>query len=130
MWLAATNKLIDTDASHDWLMMTDKQTFTDMPDPLPSNSTSIIGEELSMARLLNIKKLNSKIGIYYDTKIVNGQPVESNFHYSDVAYIVQDDIGIVKYVIAICFSGNTDRPARVLKDLAFELATIIESEHI
>jgi|GEM_PF-4446755 len=130
MWLAATKKLIDQEASEDWLMMTDKQTFTDQPNPIPSNSTTIIGEKLFREEHLNIKKLNSKIGIYYETNTVNGQQVDSNFHYSDVANIIQNDIGLVKYVIAICFSGTNDRPARVLKDLAFELATIIESEHI
>ena len=130
MWLAVNKKLIDLEASEDWLMMTDKQTFTDQQNPIPSNSTTIIGEMLFREQNLNIKKLNSKIGIYYETKKVGGQEVDSNFHYSDVANVVQNDIGLVKYVIAICFSGNTDLPARVLKELAFELATVIESEHI
>jgi hypothetical protein len=131
MWLAATKKLIDREASEDWLMMMDKQRMTNQPAPrIPIFTTSLAGEELYNKQNLNILKMQSKIGIFYKTKKVNNQDVDYDFHYSDVVNIEQDDVGLVKYVFAICFSGLTDRPARVLKDLAFEMATIISSEHL
>ncbi|MFC5412209.1 hypothetical protein ACFPMF_22985 [Larkinella bovis] len=130
MWLAANLKLIDADASKDWLLMMDKPDYTDQADPIPSYTRSFIGDELDRTQHLTLKKLNSKIGIYYKVTVINGQEHYSDFHYSDVANIVQNDIGLVKYVIAICFSGLTDNPPQVLQDLAFELATIIESAHM
>ncbi|MBX3252640.1 MAG: hypothetical protein KF862_00760 [Chitinophagaceae bacterium] len=129
MWLAAAKQLIDVEASEDWLLMMDKETYTDKPAPVPVFTRSFIGDELVKQGLL-LKELNSKIGIYYKTtKDSGGNEIYSDFHYSDVANVEESDPakGLLKYVIAICFSGSTDNDAKVLFDLSFELEKAVKA---
>ncbi len=130
-WLAANKKLIDLQASEDWLIMTAKQDYTNQPNPIPSYTRSFIGDELSRKQALDLNQLNSKLGIYYLSKKENGVDVYYDFHYSDAA-CVEEDTGagsVLKYVIAICFSGNTDSTAKVLQDLSFELEKVVKAAH-
>lgn len=131
MWLAANNQLIDAAASADWLLIMDKQTYTNMPNPVPSYTRSFIGDELYGTRNLVLTRLNSKIGIYYLKKKVNGQDVYYGFRYSDVANVAEAENNgtVLKYVIAICFSGTTDATTKVLQDLSWELTGVIKAAY-
>lgn len=129
-WLAANNRLLDADASADWQLMTDKPAYTDDPDPIPSYTRSFVADQLAGSRNLPLKKVNAKIGIYYLQKTENGQKVYYNFHYSDAANIHEAHASsLLKYVIAICFSGITDSDTSNLQALAFDLEKAIKSAH-
>lgn len=130
-WLAANKKLIDQQASEDWLIMTAKQDYTNQANPIKSYTRSFIGDELSRTQLLDLNQLNSKLGIYYLKKKENGQDVYYDFHYSDAACVEEDRGGgnVLKYAIAICFSGTTDNTAKVLQDLSFELEKVVKAAH-
>ncbi len=128
MWLAVKNQLIDQESSEDWMLMTEKAYYTNNPNPPAGGIQSLIGDELGPKQQLHIAQLNSKIGIFFDERIKNGQKEYFNFHYSDTANVHEDDSvkGRLKYIISICFSGDTDNTAGVLSSLAFELEKAIK----